>query len=130
MHTSIQPPGWPTPKGYSNGIVTTGERSLFVGGQIGWDTLGKFAIGDLPAQVQQALQNVEAVLSEAGARVEHVARMTWYITSKADYIRQQKEIGAAYRSVMGKHFPAMSVVEVTALMEDDALVEIEVTAVF
>src|ERR1700712_1409066 len=100
----LQPPGWPAPRGYANGIVAEG-RLGFVGGQIGWDEHGAFAAG-LPAQVGQSLRNIVAVLAEAGAGPEHVARLTWYVTSRADYLASQAEIGAAYREVMGRHFPA------------------------
>jgi enamine deaminase RidA (YjgF/YER057c/UK114 family) len=103
-------------------------RLVFVGGQIGWDSTGAFA-PDLPGQVRQALLNIVAVLAEADGRPEHVARMTWYVTDREDYLAHQREIGAAYRDVMGKHFPAMAVVEVVALVEADARVEIEATAV-
>jgi enamine deaminase RidA (YjgF/YER057c/UK114 family) len=123
----LQPPGWPEPRGYANGIVASG-RLVFVGGQIGWDATGVFAPG-LPGQVRQALENIVAVLAEAGAGPEHVVRLTWFVTDRAGYLAQQKEIGAAYRAVMGRHFPAMAVVEVVALMEGEALVEIEATAV-
>jgi enamine deaminase RidA (YjgF/YER057c/UK114 family) len=123
----LQPPGWPQPRGYANGIEASG-RLVFVGGQIGWDANGAFA-GDLPGQVRQALENIVAVLAEAEAGPEHVARLTWFITDRSGYLAQQKEIGAAYRAVMGRHFPAMAVVEVVALMETEALVEIEATAV-
>jgi len=124
----LQPPGWPPPKGYANGIAATGEL-VFVGGQIGWDEDGAFPHQDLAGQVGQALRNIVAVLAEAGAGPEHVARLTWYVTSRSEYLASQKEIGAAYREVMGRHFPAMSVVEVSALVEAEALVEIEATAV-
>ncbi len=123
----LQPPGWPEPRGYANGIEATG-RLVFVGGQIGWDASGAFASG-LAAQVGQALENIVAVLAEAGARPEHVVRLTWYVTDRAEYLAQQTEIGAAYRAVMGRHFPAMAVVEVVALVEGQAKVEIEATAV-
>jgi enamine deaminase RidA (YjgF/YER057c/UK114 family) len=123
----LQPPGWPEPKGYANGMVAEG-RLVFVAGQVGWDAAGRFE-ADLAAQVRRALLNVVAVLAEAEARPEHVARMTWYITDRDDYLAHQKEIGAAYREVMARHFPAMAVVEVTALMEAAAKVEIEATAV-
>jgi enamine deaminase RidA (YjgF/YER057c/UK114 family) len=103
-------------------------RLVFVGGQIGWDETGTFAAG-LPGQVGQALANVVAVLAEAGAGPEHVTRLTWFITDRESYLTQQKEIGAAYRAVMDRHFPAMSVVQVVALVEAEALVEIEATAV-
>jgi len=123
----LQPPGWPEPRGYANGIEASG-RLVFVGGQIGWDAGGAFADG-LAAQVRQTLENIVAVLAEAGAGPEHVARLTWYVVDREDYLARQKEIGAAYRSVMGRHFPAMAVVQVVALVEAEALVEIEATAV-
>ena len=123
----LQPPGWPEPRGYANGMVAEG-RLIFVGGQIGWDSRGVFAPG-LVGQVRQALLNIVAVLAEADAKPEHVARLTWYVTDRDDYLAHQKEIGAAYRDVMGRHFPAMAVVQVVALVEADAKVEIEATAV-
>jgi enamine deaminase RidA (YjgF/YER057c/UK114 family) len=123
----LQPPGWPAPKGYANGIEASG-RLVFVGGQIGWDATGAFASG-LVEQVRQTLSNIVAVLAEAGAGPEHIARLTWYVVDRSDYLARQKEIGAAYRSVMGRHFPAMAVVQVVALVESEALVEIEATAV-
>jgi enamine deaminase RidA (YjgF/YER057c/UK114 family) len=123
----LQPPGWPRPRGYANGVAATGEL-VFVAGMIGWDETGAFA-DDLAAQVRQALTNIVAVLAEAGAGPQHVTRLTWYVTSRADYLAAQAEIGAAYRAVMGRHFPAMAVVEVSALVEARALVEIEATAV-
>jgi enamine deaminase RidA (YjgF/YER057c/UK114 family) len=123
----LQPPGWPQPRGYANGIEAEG-RLVFVGGQIGWDEAGAFAEG-LPAQVGQALRNIVAVLAEAGAGPEHVARLTWYVTDRNEYLGRQKEIGEAYRAVMGRHFPAMAVVQVVALVEAAAKVEIEATAV-
>ena len=123
----LQPPGWPEPRGYANGIAASG-RLVFVGGQIGWDASGAFASG-LAAQVGQTLSNILAVLGEAGAGPEHVVRLTWFIVDREDYLARQKEIGAAYRSVMGRHFPAMAVVQVAALVESQALVEIEATAV-
>jgi len=124
----VQPEGWPRPRGYSNGVVAEG-RCVFVAGQVGWDEREQFASDDLVAQVRQALHNVRAVLAAAGARPEHVARMTWYILDKREYVQRGSEIGAAYREVMGRHFPAMAMVQVAALMEDRAQVEIEVTAV-
>jgi len=123
----LQPPGWPEPKGYANGMLAEG-RLVFVGGQIGWDSSGAFA-SDLAGQIRQTLLNIVAVLAEAGARPEHVARLTWYVTDREDYVAHQREIGAAYREVMGRHFPAMAVVQVLALIEAEALVEIEATAV-
>ncbi len=124
----LQPPGWPEPRGYANGVEAEG-RLVFVGGQIGWDATGAFPASDLAGQVRQALSNIVAVLGEAGAGPEHVARLTWYITDRAEYLAAQKEIGAAYREVMGRHFPAMAVLEVVALVEAEAKVEIEATAV-
>jgi enamine deaminase RidA (YjgF/YER057c/UK114 family) len=123
----LQPPGWPRPRGYSNGMAASG-RQVFVAGQVGWDAQGRFVSG-LAAQVRQALANVCAVLAQAGAGPEHVVRLTWYLTSRAEYQAGLAEIGAAYREVMGKHFPTMSVVQVVALMEAEAKVEIEATAV-
>jgi enamine deaminase RidA (YjgF/YER057c/UK114 family) len=125
---TLQPPQWPRPKGYSHGVLAHG-RQVFVAGQIGWDEHGRFAGAQLATQVRQALRNILAVLGEAGGRCEHIVRLTWYITSREEYLAQQREIGAAYREVMGKHFPPMSVVQVVALMEGDAKVEIEATAV-
>ena len=123
----LQPPGWPEPKGYANGMLAEG-RLIFVGGQIGWDSTGAFAPG-LAGQVRQALLNIVAVLAEADARPEHVARLTWYVTDLEDYLSHQREIGVAYRDVMGRHFPAMAVVIVAGLVEAQAKVEIEATAV-
>lgn len=123
----LQPPGWPRPRGYANGVVAEG-RMVFVAGMIGWDASGTFAEG-LAGQVRQALANVVAVLAEAGAGPADVARLTWYVTSRAEYLAAQAEIGAAYREVMGRHYPVMAVVEVSALVEARALVEIEATAV-
>ena len=124
----LQPPGWPEPRGYANGVEASG-RLVFVAGQIGWDETGTFVSGALADQVEQALRNVVAVLAEAGAGPEHVVRLTWYVTSRNEYLETIKEVGKAYRSVMGRTFPPMSVVEVSALMEAAAKVEIEATAV-
>ncbi len=129
MHTTLLPEGWPRPKGYANGVLTQGGDLIFVGGQIGWNADCIFETMDFAAQVKQALLNVKAVLASADAGPEHMARMTWYITDKAAYTNNLRDIGVAYREVMGKNFPVMSVLEVTALVEDDAKVEIEVTAV-
>jgi enamine deaminase RidA (YjgF/YER057c/UK114 family) len=128
MHQILQPEGWPRPAGYAHGIAASG-RQVYVSGQIGWTAAGRFEALDLPGQVGQALRNVIAVLGEAGAAPEHVVRMTWYIVSREDYLANAGAIGVAYREVMGKYFPAMSVVEVAGLLEEQALVEIEVTAV-
>jgi enamine deaminase RidA (YjgF/YER057c/UK114 family) len=124
----LQPAGWPRPKGYSNGIVAQG-RQVFIAGQIGWDAEGRFASGGLAGQVKQALLNIVAIIEEAGGKPEHIVRLTWFVTSREEYLAGLQEIGAAYRAVMGKHFPSMSVVQVVALMEVAAKVEIEATAV-
>jgi enamine deaminase RidA (YjgF/YER057c/UK114 family) len=124
----LQPPDWAPPRGYSNGIAVRG-RQIYVAGQVGWDAEGRFRSASLAAQVRQALENICAVLSEAKAGPEHIVRLTWYVTSRSEYYAELEEIGAAYRAVMGRHFPVMSVVQVVALMEAQAKVEIEATAV-
>jgi enamine deaminase RidA (YjgF/YER057c/UK114 family) len=127
-HEILKPADWPRPNGYSNGIATTG-RQIFVAGQVGWDANGRFNSTLLAEQVRQALRNVCAVLAEAHAGPEHIVRLTWFLTSREEYLRDLGNIGAAYRDVMGKNFPVMSVVQVVALMEAEAKVEIEATAV-
>lgn len=122
----LLPAGWPRPRGYSHGMAARGT-AVHVGGQIGWDAAGRFAEG-LPAQVEQALRNIVAILAEAGAGPEHLVRLTWYVTNMDAYRANPGPIGDAYRRVLGRHFPAMSVVEVSRLVEADALVEIEATA--
>ncbi len=124
----LQPPGWPRPKGYANGVVTRG-RQVYIAGMIGWDAEGRFSSDDFAAQARQALQNIVAVLQEAGGRPEHIVRMTWYVVDKREYLAAGREIGAAYRELIGAYNAAMSAVEVKALMEDRAKVEIEATAV-
>lgn len=124
----LHPEGWKAARGYANGIVAEG-RTVWLGGQIGWTGAQFFETDDFVGQVRQALENVVAILAEAGGRPEHIVRMTWFITDKAEYVSRLAEIGEAYRSVMGRHFPAMSVVQVLALVEDRAKVEIEATAV-
>ncbi len=124
----LQPAGWASPKGYANGIAATG-RQVYVAGQIGWNGDGQFETDDFVAQVGQALANIVAVLAEAQAGPQHIVRMTWYITDKREYIARAREVGDAYRRVIGKHFPAMTLVVVAGLLEDRAKVEIEVTAV-
>ena len=126
--TILQPPGWPRPKGFACGVSAEGT-SVFVSGQIGWDEHGRFAAHDFAGQVRQALRNIVTILAEAGAGPQHVVRLTWFVTDKREYLAAQREVGAAYREVMGRHFPAMSVVAVAALLEDEAKVEIEATAV-
>ena len=124
----LLPPGWPRPKGYANGVSVKG-RQIHVAGMIGWDSQGVFHTDDLAAQVRQALQNIVEVLAAGDARPEHIVRMTWYITDKKEYLAQQAEIGKAYRELIGSFSVAMTAVQVAALIEDRAKVEIEVTAV-
>jgi enamine deaminase RidA (YjgF/YER057c/UK114 family) len=128
MHTILQPEGWAKPIGYANGVAATG-RQIFVGGQIGWNAQYQFETDDFVEQVRQTLKNVVAVLAEAGAGPEHVTTMTWYFTDKAEYLGNLKGLGQAYRAVMGKHFPAMAAMQVAALVEDRAKIEIQATAV-
>jgi enamine deaminase RidA (YjgF/YER057c/UK114 family) len=124
----LQPPGWPRPRGYSNGMVARG-RQIFLAGQVGWNERQEFMSDRFSDQVRQALQNIVALLNEAGAGPEHLVRLTWFITSRDEYNAHLAEVGAAYREVLGKCFPPMSVVQVVALMESRAKVEIEATAV-
>lgn len=124
----LQPPGWATPKGYANGVAARGTL-VFVGGQIGWNAQQQFESDDFIAQTGQALRNIAAVLQEAGAGPEHMVRMTWYIVDRDEYNRRLPELGRVYREVMGRHFPAMTCVQVAALVEARAQVEIEVTAI-
>ena len=125
---TLQPAEWPRPKGYANGMSARG-RMLFISGQIGWDAQGQFVSDILAEQVKQSLRNIVRVLKEGHAEPQHIVRLTWYVLSREAYLREAREIGAAYREVLGKHFPAMSVVEVRGLVEQRALVEIEATAV-
>jgi enamine deaminase RidA (YjgF/YER057c/UK114 family) len=125
--TPLNPKGWPPPRGYSNGLAGEG-RLVILGGQIGWDAQGRFAEGFVP-QVRQALANIVAVLAEAGGRPQHIARLTWYVTNIAEYRASLAELGPAYRAIMGRHFPAMTLVQVVALVEPEARVEIEATAI-
>ena len=120
----VNPSGWKRPSGYSNGVVENGF--LFVSGQVGWDETGAFPAG-LVAQIRQALLNICAVVEAAGGKPERIVRLTWYVTDRQAYKAQLAEIGAAYREIMGRHFPTMSVVEVSGLVEDPAMVEIEAT---
>ena len=126
-HTVLQPPGWPRPQGFANGIRARGEM-VFVGGMIGQDREGRFADGFV-AQTKLALENIAAVLAEAGAAPQHIVRLTWYVRDMDEYLAERRALGAAYRAVMGRHFPAMAVVEVTRLVEPAARLEIEATAV-
>ena len=127
MHKNLQPPGWPKPKGYANGIKARGEF-VFVGGMVGWDKDEKFPAGFV-AQARQALENIAAVLAEGGAKPEHVTRMTWYVLDMDEYLVCRRELGAAYREVMGENYPAMALVQVGRLFEPEARLEIEATAV-
>jgi enamine deaminase RidA (YjgF/YER057c/UK114 family) len=124
----LLPEGWARPSGYSNGVVAEG-RLVFVAGQVGWDTAETVCSDDFVAQVRQALENTLAVLAEAGAGPEHLVRMVWYVTDKNDYLGRLKEVGQVYRDVIGRHYPAMTLVEVSGLVEPGAKVEIETTAV-
>lgn len=124
----LLPPGWPRPKGYANGVMARGQM-VFVAGMIGWDADGVFHTDDFAGQVRQALRNVVDVLKEAGAKPEHIVRMTWYVTDKREYMAAYREVGAAFRELIGSFNAAMTAVEVSALIEDRAKVEIEVTAV-
>ena len=125
---TVHPEGWKPARGYANGMIAEG-RMLFVGGQIGWTAEQVFEAHDFIGQMRQALRNILAVVEAAGGRAEHIVRLTWYVTDKAEYLAHQKEVGRAYREVMGYHFPAMTMVVVSALVEDAAKVEIEATAV-
>jgi len=124
----IQPEGWLAPKGYANGIEARG-RQIYVGGQIGWNADCKFESDDLVLQIRQALQNCVDVVRTAGGGPEHIVRMTWYLVDKKEYVARLKEIGAVYRDVIGRNYPAMSAIQIADLVEDEAKVEIEVTAV-
>lgn len=124
----LQPPGWPRPKGYANGVVARG-RQVHVSGMVGWTPAGQFETDDFVGQSRQALANIVAVLHEAGAGPEHIVRMTWYVLDKREYLDAGPALGAAYRDVIGRHYPAMTAVQVAGLMEDRARVEIEVTAI-
>lgn len=125
---ALLPPGWPRPKGYSNGIAARGTM-IFTAGVVGWDEEERFVAADLPGQFRQVLANTLAILAEGGAGPEHIVRMTWYIVDRGAYLAALPEIGAIYRELIGKNFPTMAVVEVSGLIEAEALIEIETTAV-
>jgi enamine deaminase RidA (YjgF/YER057c/UK114 family) len=127
-HEFLNPKSWKQPKGYSNGVAATG-RQIFCGGMIGWNAEQVIETDDFAEQVAQALHNIVSVLAEADAKPEHITRLTWYVTSKAEYLANLKQIGQSYREIIGKHYPAMTLVQVVALVEDRAKVEIEATAV-
>jgi enamine deaminase RidA (YjgF/YER057c/UK114 family) len=128
VHKFLHPRSWKQPKGFANGIVAEG-RVVFLAGQIGWNAEQKFESEDFVAQARQALANIVALVEEAGGKAEHVTRMTWFVVNKQEYLSRLSDLGDAYRSVMGLHFPAMTLVQVVALVEDRAKVEIEATAV-
>ncbi len=127
-HRILHPRNWKAPRGYANGVLAEGQ-TIFLGGQVGWNSDQVFETEDFVGQVEQTLRNIVAVLAEAGARREHLVRLTWFVTDKSAYLERLPEIGKVYRSVLGAHFPAMSLVEVSGLVEDNAKVEIEATAV-
>ena len=127
-HEVIQPDGWAKAKGYANGMKTA-DNQLFVGGQIGWTAEQKFEMHDFVGQMEQALRNILDVVEAAGGAADSITRLPWFLTDKKEYLARQREVGEAYRRVLGRHFPAMSVVVVAGLIEDEALVEIEATAV-
>jgi enamine deaminase RidA (YjgF/YER057c/UK114 family) len=127
-HKILQPDGWPRPRGYANGVSASG-RQVYVAGQIGWNERGELAGSDLATQARQALKNIVKVLAEGGAQPGHIVRLTWFVTNRQAYLDAAKPLGEAYREVIGAHFPAMTAVEVSALMEPGAVVEIEATAI-
>jgi enamine deaminase RidA (YjgF/YER057c/UK114 family) len=127
-HKFLHPRGWKEAKGFANGVAAEG-RVVFLAGQIGWNAQQKFESGDFIAQARQALTNIATLVEEAGGKIEHITRLTWFVTDKKEYLARQRELGQAYRAVMGKHFPAMTLVQVAALVEDEAKLEIEATAV-
>ena len=129
MMRTLEPAGWPRPKGYSNGIAVKGGTTVYVAGQIGFNDKGVIEEQTFAGQFRQTLKNTLAVLAEAGGKPEHIVRMTWYVTDKQEYLGAIREVGAAYRELIGRHYPVMAVVQVVALMEDAAKVEIETTAV-
>jgi enamine deaminase RidA (YjgF/YER057c/UK114 family) len=127
-HTFLHPRAWKPAKGFSNGVAAQG-RMIFLAGQVGWNAEQRFESGDFVAQARQALANIVTLVGEAGGRAEHITRLTWFVLDKHEYLSHLRELGEAYRSVMGKHFPAMTLVQVGALVEDEAKLEIEATAV-
>ena len=127
-HQYLHPANWKKPKGFANGIAAEG-RTVFLAGQVGWNSEQHFDSTDFVAQVRQALANIVTLVHEAGGRPEHITRLTWFVTDKKEYLSRLSDLGQAYRSVMGKHFPTMTLVQVVALVEDEAKVEIEATAV-
>ena len=127
-HTFLHPRGWKTAKGFSNGVAAQG-RTVFLAGQVGWNAEQRFESKDFVGQARQALANIVALVAEGGGKPEHITRLTWFVLDKQEYVSNLRELGEAYRSVIGKHFPAMTLVQVGALVEDEARLEIEATAV-
>ena len=127
-HVFLQPPGWRPGKGFSNGVVAKG-RTVFLAGQVGWNAEQRFESADFVAQARQALANIVTLIEEAGGKSHHITRLTWFVLDKKEYLSRLRELGEVYRRVIGKHFPAMTLVQVSALVEDDAKLEIEATAV-
>jgi enamine deaminase RidA (YjgF/YER057c/UK114 family) len=129
MMKILQPPGWAKPKGFANGIAVRGGTTVYIAGQVGYDGLGEWKEAGFAGQFRQALRNILEVLAEAGGRPEHLVRLTWYVLDKQEYLGAIKDVGAAYRELMGRHYPVMAVLQVSALVEDAARLEIEATAV-
>ena len=125
----LQPPGWARPKGFSNGIAVRGGTTVYIAGQIGWTADERFEQKAFAGQFRQAIANIVAVLAQAGGRPEHLVRLTWYVLDKQEYLASLREVGAAYREIIGRHYPTMAVVQVTGLVEAEARLEIEATAV-
>ena len=124
----LQPPNWKKPRGYANGVAASGT-TICVSGMVGWDAQGEFHTDNFAEQTAQALRNIVEVLAQAGAKPEHIVRMTWYVIDKKEYLTSQKQVGLVYRDIIGNHYPAMSAIQVSGLMEERARVEIEVTAI-
>ena len=124
----LQPPGWARPKGFSNGIAASGKL-VFVAGQVGWTGEGKWEVRDFAGQFRQALRNIIEILEQGNAKPQHIVRLTWYVIDKQEYLASLREVGAAYRELMGRHYPTMAVVQVSGLVESEARLEIEATAV-
>lgn len=129
MMQTLQPPAWAKPRGFSNGIAVGAGKTVYIAGQVGWDAAGKFVEKAFGGQFRQALANVLAVLAEAGGRAEHVVRLNWYVLDREEYLAALKEVGAAYRELMGRHYPVMTVLQVSGLVEPESRLEIEATAV-
>jgi enamine deaminase RidA (YjgF/YER057c/UK114 family) len=127
-HTFLHPRGWKPAKGFSNGVVAEG-RMIFLAGQVGWNAEQRFESADFVTQARQALANIVTLVGEAGGRAEHITRLTWFVLDKQEYLSRRRELGEVYRGIMGKHFPAMTLIQVGALVEDEARLEIEATAV-